>query len=74
MYFAKRVMDFDGLVWKTRPGRVGGGAAGHVERTLLDDGDVSPAAGDQLVGEVGADDAGADDHDALGNAMVLEPL
>ena len=51
-----------GLEYQTR--RVGGRAAGHVERTLLDDGDVGPAAGDEFVGEVGPDDAGADDHDA----------
>ena len=43
---------------------VGGGAAGQVQRPLLDDGDVVPAAADQFVGEVGADDAGADDDDA----------
>ena len=49
-----------------QPRGVGGRAAGQVERTLLDDGDVGPAAGDELVGEVGADDAGADDDDALG--------
>ncbi len=41
---------------------VGGGATGGGQRTLLDDGDVGPATGDQLVGQVGADDAGTDDH------------
>ena len=36
----------------------------HPAPTPYADGDVVPAAGDQLVGEIGPDDAGADDHDA----------
>ncbi len=43
--------------------RVRGGAARSGQGSLLEDGDVGPAAGGQLVGQGAADDAGADDDD-----------
>ena len=46
------------------PGCVGGRAAGQRERALVDDRHPVDATRGQLVGEVGADDAGADDDDA----------
>ena len=49
-----------GLVDQTRGVR--GGTTRGGQRPLLDDGDVGPAAADQLVRQVGADDAGTDDH------------
>ena len=46
------------------PGCVGGRAAGQRERALVDDRHPVDATCGQLVGEVGSDDAGPDDHDA----------
>ena len=45
-------------------GGVGRGSAGQRQRSLVDDGDVVPSSRSQFVGEIGADDAGTDDHDA----------
>ena len=45
-------------------GGVGRGAAGQVQRPLVEDGDAVPPAGGELVGEVRADDPGSDDDDA----------
>jgi hypothetical protein len=46
------------------PGCVRGRATGQRERALVDDRHPVDATGGQLVGEVGADDTGADDDDA----------
>ncbi|KAG7150842.1 hypothetical protein HYQ46_000191 [Verticillium longisporum] len=47
-------------------------ASRHLQRALLDDGDVGPSARDQLVGNVGADDASANDDDARGGHGFYE--
>ena len=44
--------------------RVRGRSAGHLQRPLVDDGDVFPTPCDQFIGNVGANDAGADDDNA----------
>ena len=61
---AKRVIVRDGLCWKTRPG------ACEVDPPVSHSGpwstqhDVAPAELGEVVGDAGADDAPADDHDA----------
>ena len=43
---------------------VGRGATGHIQGSLVQDGDVVPTAGDQFVGEVGANNPSSDDDNA----------
>lgn len=52
---------------------VGRGAPGHVQRSLVQDGDVVPAAGYQFICQVGADDPSSDDDYAWRRCHVFSP-
>ena len=65
-------MVLEPLVWNTRPGACEVEPPGGGQRALVDDGDVGPASGGELVRERGADDAGADD-DHAGSCHAAPP-
>ena len=62
-----------GVGLEDQPGRVRGGAAGQRKRSLVDHGDAVPAAGGQLVGQVGADDPRSDDDHTRGGGHCSAP-